>query len=232
MATGIYCITNCLNGKKYVGQAIDISRRWKSHKSRSVKGISAIHLALHHVGISNFSFEILEECGREVLNDRECFWIEHLDTIAPKGYNLNSGGKCPTVVSEETRKRQSLAKLGKPQPITVKEKRKLSMLKHLSDPEYHKKLSISRRKHSHSPEVYQKIAAAQRGKTVSLEQRINIARAHMRGKTISCSNGKIYYSTKEAALDCGVHTDSVLRVCNGKYKQAKGFIFWYTKVGV
>lgn len=103
------------------------------------------------------------------------------------------------------------------------------MLKHLNDPEYHKKLSIARKAYSHSPEVYQKIAEAQRGKSVSLEQRINMARAHMQGKTIGCSNGKVYLSTKEAAFDCGVHADSILRVCKGMYKQAKGYTFWYNE---
>lgn len=30
--TGIYCIENTANGKKYIGQASDIEKRWAQHK--------------------------------------------------------------------------------------------------------------------------------------------------------------------------------------------------------
>ena len=37
------------------------------------------------------TFEVIEECSNNLLNDREQHWIRELDTLAPKGYNLRSG---------------------------------------------------------------------------------------------------------------------------------------------
>ena len=34
MITGIYKITNRINGKVYIGQSIDIRRRWRQHRVR------------------------------------------------------------------------------------------------------------------------------------------------------------------------------------------------------
>ena len=44
-------------------------------------------------GVSHFRAEIIEECIYDILDKRERFWIEELNTIAPNGYNLLPGGK-------------------------------------------------------------------------------------------------------------------------------------------
>ena len=42
-------------------------------------------------GVENFTFEILQQCDRSELNDREKFWIDYFDTKT-YGYNVTSGG--------------------------------------------------------------------------------------------------------------------------------------------
>lgn len=42
--------------------------------------------------VSNFKFEIIEEVENELLNEREKYWIETLNTLVPDGYNLSKGG--------------------------------------------------------------------------------------------------------------------------------------------
>lgn len=73
---GIYKITNLLNGKIYVGQSIDIDERFLAHKREPPP---KMHEDVELFGWENFEFEVLEECSREVLNDRENFYIEKLN---------------------------------------------------------------------------------------------------------------------------------------------------------
>ena len=63
--TGIYKITNLINKKVYIGQALDIFHRWSKHSSAPTN--SLIHQAIREYGIENFSFEIIEQCEKDVL---------------------------------------------------------------------------------------------------------------------------------------------------------------------
>ena len=90
MSCGIYKIENLLNGKSYIGQSIEIERRFSKHKS--AKDDFYIHRAIRKYGVENFSFEILEECKVEELNEREKFWIKEKNTLIPNGYNMIPGG--------------------------------------------------------------------------------------------------------------------------------------------
>lgn len=95
---GIYKITNKKNGKIYVGQAIDIYDRWKQHKYKAYnpkeKGYnSAIHGAFRKHGFENFTFEILEECKQNELDQKEQYWIKELNCLCPNGYNILPGGQ-------------------------------------------------------------------------------------------------------------------------------------------
>lgn len=101
---GIYKITNKINGKIYVGQSIDIDRRWKEHRWDCVNPNvtdynSKKNRALRKYGVDNFIFEVLEETDEEDLNQREIFWITTLDTVN-NGYNLSNGGHGPNLTGE------------------------------------------------------------------------------------------------------------------------------------
>ena len=96
----IYCYTNKVNGKKYVGQAVDFLIRHKQHiySAYNEKHIAYnyyFHRAIRRHGIENFEIEILIENlqNQEKLNYWECYYIVEFDTLANnKGYNLASGG--------------------------------------------------------------------------------------------------------------------------------------------
>lgn len=76
--TGIYKITNVINHKCYVGQAVNIKERWRQHMKRGVGADpmtqNKLYPAMREVGIHNFTFEIIEECSRENLSAREQYW--------------------------------------------------------------------------------------------------------------------------------------------------------------
>ena len=79
--TGIYKITNIQNQKCYVGQAADLASRWRQHIKRGI-GAEAptrnkLYPAMQEIGVENFTFEVVEECSREKLNEREDYWQEY-----------------------------------------------------------------------------------------------------------------------------------------------------------
>lgn len=93
---GIYKIENLVNHKCYIGQAVDINKRWRRHRETYTDTTSReyeypIYRAMRKYGIENFSFEIVEECLREELNEKERFYIEKYDTFFG-GYNQTLGG--------------------------------------------------------------------------------------------------------------------------------------------
>lgn len=94
---GIYCITNMINGKQYVGLSKDCYKRWSDHYSKSYTSEKEddirkpLYQAMKKYGRENFSFMILEECNFDKLKEREIYWIEKLKTY-DTGYNATRGG--------------------------------------------------------------------------------------------------------------------------------------------
>lgn len=78
--TGIYKITNIKNQMCYVGQAVDVSNRWKQHIKRGLGAETPTKNKLYPImakeGVENFTFELIEECPAALLNDREKYWQE------------------------------------------------------------------------------------------------------------------------------------------------------------
>ena len=83
---GIYKITNLINGKSYIGQSIHIERRWGEHCQPSAK--SLIGKAIQKYGKEKFSFQVLEECTPDLLDEREEYYIHLYNSVIPNGYNI------------------------------------------------------------------------------------------------------------------------------------------------
>ena len=86
MPSGVYSIENTVTGSVYVGSAVDVSARWRAHRSSlSTHGKSPPKLqrAWDKHGPAAFKFSVLEVCEKAVLLATEQRWI---DTLAPR-YN-------------------------------------------------------------------------------------------------------------------------------------------------
>lgn len=99
----IYCYTNKINNKQYIGQTNNLERRKKQHLQDSIhchKGHEIsynlpFHSAIRKYGIDNFTFEILEIIDTEnweEINNKESEYIKTYNSLAPNGYNLQAQG--------------------------------------------------------------------------------------------------------------------------------------------
>lgn len=113
MATGIYTITNQISGRVYVGQAVDVARRWKTHLRAMRSGVKTkLYDAMRAYGVQSFVQDVLEECAADELAEREAYWIAKLDTLA-SGYNMIADTAQRRLLSDETRERMRQAQIGK-----------------------------------------------------------------------------------------------------------------------
>ena len=95
-ATGIYKITNIKTKECYIGQAIHIKDRWAEHAKCGL-GIDTpagnkLYKAIQEFGLWNFSFEVLEVCPQNQLNEKEKYYID-LYSSYDYGYNSTRGNK-------------------------------------------------------------------------------------------------------------------------------------------
>jgi group I intron endonuclease len=112
----IYLITNRVNNKKYVGQAVCITekgriagaeKRFKTHLNKALKNKNEcprLYTAIRKHGKDNFSMEILTKCDMDIIDSQEIHFIKLHNTINPNGYNLESGGKKNKKLNFDTRK--------------------------------------------------------------------------------------------------------------------------------
>lgn len=96
--TGIYKITNLKTNDCYIGQSLDIYKRWCQHCKCGL-GIDTpvgnkLYKAMFQYGLQNFTFELLEECPKDtlILNEKEKYFIELYDA-KNFGYNSTGGNK-------------------------------------------------------------------------------------------------------------------------------------------
>lgn len=94
---GIYRIVNKTNNKSYIGKSQNIEKRWQYHISQYCNQREydkPLYKAFRKYGVSNFSFEILEELNEDyekVSNEREKYWIQYYNSFH-YGYNATLGG--------------------------------------------------------------------------------------------------------------------------------------------
>ena len=142
----IYKITNSKNGKAYIGLTTRTAEiRFKKHKSMIKSfGCVALYGAMHKHGVEYFETEtIYETSDKTELMEKEKFYIEFFNTLAPNGYNLTTGGEDCNVL-QATKDKISLAMKGR--EILWKDKISESVKKLWEDDDYRTAQTLERHK--------------------------------------------------------------------------------------
>lgn len=145
----IYCITNLINNKKYIGQTHKpIEERFKRHcwKSEHTKNMP-ISLSIRKYGKEFFKIECLSvHTTQQELDTAEINAVLAYNTFCPNGYNLRAGN-ARGITSEITKQRISNSNKGKKASIETK-----------------KKLSISHTGYKMKQETKDKLSSLNKGK--------------------------------------------------------------------
>ena len=226
---GIYKITNP-KGNSYIGQSRDIEHRFYYYKLSSewIKEQRKLYNSIKKYGHENHTFEIIEECTEEVINNREIYWIEFYDSVK-NGLNLKYGG-IGGRHSEETKQNISKALMGKKQSKETIEKRSKS-LKGQKRSEYTKQLMSEAGKNREITWGDQ-ISQAKLNSTYKFTEshKNKISQSSSKPVEQYTPNGILintYPSATEAMKQTGIKNDNISQNLRGKSKSAGGFVWKY-----
>ncbi len=183
MNTGVYCILNTANGKRYIGSAAkSLTARWDQHRRALRRGAHKnIHLqaAWNKYGEECFVFFVVARCSPD-----QCVRVEQLFINALRvavrgiGYNIHPLASSPLGVkrSAETRAKVAAAKRGKPLSAEHREKVRLAGIGRVRSPEAIEKTAAANRGKKHTPEFRARLSVLAKARPPwTAEQRVAAA---------------------------------------------------------
>lgn len=238
--TGVYSITNKIDGKRYIGKSINIHSRFWYHRNSLLKDVRGkdtnryLFNAVKKHGIDSFSFDVLESfdtISDAELADREIYWMDFYNSCSREyGYNLRRDSSTKTEVHPETLVLLSIANTGDGNPNWGNfwtDEQKESM----------RQIAVDR----HSSGLYYgdewraKISEASKKIWIDEEKKAKMAKA----VALSSSEYRFYQYDKvskelvrvwenmwdiiEAHPD--YHKIAIYSVCNGHKKSYRGFVW-------
>jgi len=236
---GIYKITNNTNNKVYIGQSVNINGRWYCHK-KTLKNNTHRNCHLQRSwnkdSMENFTHTVIELCNRNELDDKEKYYISQYNSSNDKyGYNLDGGGFSQNEISEETRIKLRLCRLGnknrmKHSVVCLETKEIFEIMKDAETFYNISKGSISgcctnrkkvaQNKHWLYLEDYNSSTEEQ------IEEKLKTAPTPYK-KIINIDTNEVFNSMREASLKYKISETGISRNCRGKRPSSGGYKFMY-----
>ena len=165
--SGIYKIINKINGKYYIGSAVNLNKRWRKHwwfLKRGNHPNAYLQNSWNKHGIDNFIFEVVEFVDVDKLRIIEQTYLNIRDKHMT--YNISDDASCPMLGLKHTP--ETREKIGKKAVGRIKSEKTCQLLSLLSsgknNPMYGKK---------HSPEAIEKMSYASKNQIFTPERRLN-----------------------------------------------------------
>ena len=181
MKTGVYYITNLLNGKMIVGSGI-LKDRKKDHfsKLRHNKHKNPyLQKSFNKNGEENFVWGIIEYCEHDKCIENETFWVRFLNTQDPnKGYNINDPTTFRLGLKNSEKNRKGISERMQGNKINLGRKRseeECQSLKNAYTLERKEKLKNLRLGKKYSEETCRNISKGLMGKKKSEEGKKNLS---------------------------------------------------------
>lgn len=233
---GIYKITSP-SGRIYIGQSIDIRRRFRYYKNLKCKEQPKLYNSLLKYGVDAHKFEIIELCSVKYLNNVERYYQKKYDCVN-SGLNMMyvrndhfSGGH-----SEETKQKLREHFKGKPIPEQTRQALILSNKTRVLSPESIERFRKASTGRKHTPEAIANMIASKIGKKRSEETKQKMSELSPNKKPVIQYDLDMNFiaehpSVRQANRNLGF---DIMRVginhcLAGNQKTAYGYIWRYKK---
>lgn len=205
---GIYKITSP-SGNIYIGQSVDIINRKRQYNIVAKNNHQPkLYSSIKKYGFNAHSFDIIEICQREKLNEREIYWGEFYNVYSDKGMNLRQCGGSKGKHCQETKNRISVANKKAFQNPETREKCRIQNLGRKRTDETRKIQSESKKRLYASGYINPK-----KGKGISEETRRRLRDSHLGHKQSKETIAKIVSKNKGRK-----RTQEQLRNLKSKFK--------------
>lgn len=227
---GIYKITSP-SGKVYIGLSYDIKRRFREYRRLDCKRQVKLYNSFIKYGLDRHEFKIIHVCEEHELNKLEKYYVDLYNSFNSQyGLNLRDGGGQNGRLSEETKKKLSIGRMGN---------KHHNYGKNLSK-EWREKISAGNKGRKMSESVKDNLRKIHTGKKLSDEQKQAISKFHTGRMGQLCHNSIpiIQYSLSGEIIkrwDCaievtrglGINQRNITSVCRKRRLTAGGFYWRY-----